>query len=347
METHYDVLRIKRSATAGDVSKAYSLELELCVSGSERARKVSAAYLVLSDEQKRQEYDREIDAALFAAEQDENQGTWFHHSGPQPGQQRRKPSTEKTERAHKTEPSEPRTHYQNLHIDRKASAEVIRAAYKALAQKWHPDKNPDQRERAERYFRIISDAFHVLSDPVRRAEYDARLAARQREQHGATEHDDSYRGQTRGNSTPPPPRSTPRGRGESAENHYPWRRFWARLTDRALFILAGLITVFLFAWTTGINPFFWTNNEIVISIALSIVSFLIFEPIMISQLSTTPGKFLLGIRVKSKTGARLSFAQSISRTLYASLVGAGAYTVIGLFTAAAAKNRLGSVDVST
>lgn len=70
-----------------------------------------------------------------------------------------------------------RTHYDNLHVSEKASPEVIKGAYKALSQKWHPDKHPDQREKAERYFKIISRAFELLSDPKARAEYDAWLAA--------------------------------------------------------------------------------------------------------------------------------------------------------------------------
>ena len=70
-----------------------------------------------------------------------------------------------------------RTHYDNLHVSEKASPEVIKGAYKALAQKWHPDKHPNQREKAERYFKIITRAFEVLSDPETRAEYDAWLSS--------------------------------------------------------------------------------------------------------------------------------------------------------------------------
>lgn len=68
-----------------------------------------------------------------------------------------------------------RTHYDNLHVSEKASPEVIRAAYKALAQKWHPDRHAEQREKAERYFKIINRAFEVLSDRDSRADYDAWL----------------------------------------------------------------------------------------------------------------------------------------------------------------------------
>ena len=70
----------------------------------------------------------------------------------------------------------PRTHYDNLQVSRQASPEVIRAAYKSLVQKWHPDRHPGQRQEAERVIRIISQAFEVLSDPARRQQHDAWIA---------------------------------------------------------------------------------------------------------------------------------------------------------------------------
>ena len=61
-----------------------------------------------------------------------------------------------------------RTHYENLQVTEHASIEVIRGAYKYLCQKWHPDKNPDAREKAERVMKILNDAYEVLSDPDKR-----------------------------------------------------------------------------------------------------------------------------------------------------------------------------------
>lgn len=72
------------------------------------------------------------------------------------------------------------THYSNLQIVETASPEVIKGAYKALAHKWHPDKNPDKVDEAERVFKIITDAYFVLSDSERRAVYDAGLAEERR-----------------------------------------------------------------------------------------------------------------------------------------------------------------------
>ncbi len=64
------------------------------------------------------------------------------------------------------------TYYSNLQVVETASSEVIRSAYKSLAQKWHPDKNPDNRVEAERISCLINEAYAVLSDSKRRKEHD-------------------------------------------------------------------------------------------------------------------------------------------------------------------------------
>lgn len=66
------------------------------------------------------------------------------------------------------------THYDNLKVARNAPPEVIRAAYKALAQRYHPDLNhaPD----ASRVMKILNDSYSVLSDPKSRAEHDRWIA---------------------------------------------------------------------------------------------------------------------------------------------------------------------------
>jgi hypothetical protein len=68
------------------------------------------------------------------------------------------------------------THYDNLKVSRGAPQEVIRAAYKALSQKYHPDKNPGD-EKAARIMAIVNTAYNTLSDPVRRKEHDEWIAA--------------------------------------------------------------------------------------------------------------------------------------------------------------------------
>ncbi|MFC4929531.1 J domain-containing protein [Massilia sp. GCM10023247] len=68
------------------------------------------------------------------------------------------------------------THYDNLKVARGAPQEVIRAAYKALSQKYHPDKNPGD-EKAARIMAIVNTAYNTLSDPLRRKEHDEWIAA--------------------------------------------------------------------------------------------------------------------------------------------------------------------------
>lgn len=67
------------------------------------------------------------------------------------------------------------THYDNLKVARNAPPEVIRAAYKTLSQKYHPDRNPGSAD-AIRIIQIINSAYEVLSDPVKRQEHDDWIA---------------------------------------------------------------------------------------------------------------------------------------------------------------------------
>ncbi len=69
-------------------------------------------------------------------------------------------------------------YYAVLGVDKDASAADIKKAYRKLAQKWHPDSNPDDPSAEER-FKEIGEAYAVLGDEGRRKEYDEirRLAA--------------------------------------------------------------------------------------------------------------------------------------------------------------------------
>ena len=63
-------------------------------------------------------------------------------------------------------------YYQTLGIQKTASPEDIKKAYRKFARKYHPDVNPDDKE-AERKFKEINEANEVLSNPENRAKYDA------------------------------------------------------------------------------------------------------------------------------------------------------------------------------
>src|SRR5271165_3111111 len=63
-------------------------------------------------------------------------------------------------------------YYKTIGVDRQASAEEIKKAYRKLARKYHPDRNPDNKE-AEARFKEISQAHDVLGDPEKRKQYDS------------------------------------------------------------------------------------------------------------------------------------------------------------------------------
>ncbi|MEE4198713.1 MAG: J domain-containing protein [Bacteroidales bacterium] len=62
-------------------------------------------------------------------------------------------------------------YYKILGVSKDASTEDIKKAYRKLAVKYHPDKNPDNRD-AEARFKEISEAYEVLRDPEKRKKYD-------------------------------------------------------------------------------------------------------------------------------------------------------------------------------
>jgi curved DNA-binding protein CbpA len=65
-----------------------------------------------------------------------------------------------------------RTHYENLKVARDAPTSVIKAAYKALCQNYHPDKFQGGKEEAERIMKIVRASYEVLIDPLKRTAHD-------------------------------------------------------------------------------------------------------------------------------------------------------------------------------
>ncbi len=96
------------------------------------------------------------------------------------------------------------THYDNLKVARNAPPEVIRAAYKALSQKFHPDRNPGNSEAA-RIMSIINISYEVLSDPDRRQEHDLWVAQQERASAQATKPNNQPQQTPRQTRTTPPP----------------------------------------------------------------------------------------------------------------------------------------------
>ena len=67
------------------------------------------------------------------------------------------------------------THYDTLKVSRDAPIEVIQAAYRSLARKYHPD-HASRTADSEAAMKAINAAYEILGDPARRAAYDRELA---------------------------------------------------------------------------------------------------------------------------------------------------------------------------
>lgn len=65
-----------------------------------------------------------------------------------------------------------KNYYEILEINKSASKDEIKSAYKKLALKYHPDKNINNKEEAEKKFKEVSEAYEVLSDNQKKNNYD-------------------------------------------------------------------------------------------------------------------------------------------------------------------------------
>ena len=63
-------------------------------------------------------------------------------------------------------------YYDILNVNKNSSKEEIKNAYKKLAMKYHPDKNINNKEEAEKKFKEVAEAYEILSDDKKKYEYD-------------------------------------------------------------------------------------------------------------------------------------------------------------------------------
>lgn len=65
-----------------------------------------------------------------------------------------------------------RDYYEVLGVEKNATDEELKKAYRKLAKKYHPDANPDNKEEAEKKFKEVNEAYEILSDKQKRQMYD-------------------------------------------------------------------------------------------------------------------------------------------------------------------------------
>ena len=130
------------------------------------------------------------------------------------------------------------THYDNLKVARNAPPEVIRAAYKTLSQKFHPDRNPGNAEAA-RIMAIINTSYEVLSDPDKRQEHDLWVAQQERASAQAAKPNNQPQQapQAQRQATTPPPLPKASAGGVIAHVLRNWR-------------LYGIAAFFVWIWAT-------------------------------------------------------------------------------------------------
>ena len=73
-------------------------------------------------------------------------------------------------------------YYQILEVERDATAREIKRAYRKLAKRYHPDKNPERTAFAEKMFREVCNAYDTLQDKKRKSDYDRTLRTIERQQ---------------------------------------------------------------------------------------------------------------------------------------------------------------------
>lgn len=148
-----------------------------------------------------------------------------------------------------------RTHYDNLQVVRNASPEVIKGAYRYLSQRWHPDRNPDNRAEAERITRLVNEAYRVLSDPELRKAHDAWIASQEQRAGAAPEYPPGATHSADGVS-PSGAASPPAAAARTPETQGPGMLWWSVMVLMAVgsvFLVDGFWMLVLIAgWVTWV-----------------------------------------------------------------------------------------------
>ena len=235
------------------------------------------------------------------------------------------------------------THYDNLKVSRTAPLEVIRAAYKSLAQKYHPDKNQGD-EDAARIMKIINESYEILSDPTKRAEHDQWIAQQEKINNYSkdTNVNNSEKFRESANSNNSSSNNTPPTNRTNVQENKKFAGFWRRLLAFSLdlfisfiigLLLGVVLTVFLSIsldenQANGFGMLIW---------------WLYFACMESSKYQATLGKMALGIKVVDLNGNRVSFLRATGR--HFSKIVSMMILGIGFLMIAFTKNKQGLHDI--
>lgn len=195
------------------------------------------------------------------------------------------------------------SHYDRLSVARSAPDAIIRAAYKALIQHYHPDKFQGSEQEALHLTKLVREAYETLIDPAKRAEYDRLLD----EQEAKANQENS-----------PPPINTNSSTTDSTEIYLTanyWMRFFARIFDLwwEMPIFGTLLSIFFSSFSDNFSQLY---EHTYASIFLSIIFLpviLILDALIYHVFGNTPGKKLLGLKVNKLNGESLSLTEYINR----------------------------------
>jgi uncharacterized RDD family membrane protein YckC len=190
--------------------------------------------------------------------------------------------------------------YAILGVSKDAEDVVIKAAWRALAQRYHPDKFESSPEIAKKKMSDINMAYTVLSDRELRAEYDSRSANNRSED----QHQDSPTGSE-------PPNSNSQNESQNADglSFTPFRRMFASWIDVTIYFAIFIAFLsFLSDAQTKISDFavfLWF-----------VVALCVFDAFFIALFGTTLGKWMLGLRLAGIDSPYVGVVRTLKRTLY-------------------------------
>jgi len=120
---------------------------------------------------------------------------------------------------------------------------------------------------------------------------------------------------------------------------YPWRRYWARIFDITFIMPIYIFIIALFS--PGLNYTITRMNGFIGGILLLLFYLIFFEPMMLSSFGTTPGKALLGIKIRALSGKKISYTTAMRRGFLLWLNGMGiGIPLIAFFTMIIAYSKL-------